>query len=295
MNYDKLIDDIFWENGKLINAHKRSKQLSIHPNICSYIKNRYNDSDDLKENLFRIHYHIDVRPVCEYCGRRTLFVGRLNLTYQRFCSNSCAGKGTERGKQWFENQKKNNKEKYGIENNFDLPWLKKERMRVKIRQTWLRKFGVECNLVSQENIDKMIESKRRNHTFNTSKPEEELYLYIKEKFPDVERQYKDKERYPFCCDFYIPSIDLFLELNAMWTHGAHPYNEQKDKDKLNEWKIKAKTSKFYECAINTWTKSDIKKRNIAKQNNLNFKEAYTLEEGKKIIDSIYTNTKKEHS
>lgn len=179
MNYDKLIDDIFWKNGKLMNAHKRAKQLSIHLNVCTYIKERYSDSDDLKENLFRIHYRIEERPTCECCGKPALFVGRQRLAYQRFCSNSCAAKGTSRGHEWYESQKKHNIEKYGVDNNFDLPWLRKERIRAKIRQTCLKKYGVECNLVSQENIDKMIESKRRNHTFNTSKPEEELYLYIK--------------------------------------------------------------------------------------------------------------------
>lgn len=338
MNYDKLIDDMFWKNGKLINAHKRAKQLSIHPNICNYIKERYKDSDDLKENLFRIHYHIDVRPTCKCCGGPTLFTGRQNLIYQRFCSNSCAGKGTDRGKQWFENQRKHNKEKYGIENNFDLPWLKKDRIRAKIRQTCLRKYGVECNLGAEivknkiketfqekygvdnplslkENRNKGKEkiikkygvdnpykipdvinrikeksyiTKKVNHTFNTSKPEEELYLYTKEKFPDIKRQYKDKERYPFCCDFYIPSLDLFLELNGMWTHGGHPYdfNSIEDQEKLNEWREKSVNSKFYESAVITWSIRDVKKREFAKNNNLYFKEVWSLEEGKKFIDSL---------
>lgn len=293
MNYDKIIDNMFWADGKLMNAHKRSCILSHHQNILSYIENRYDDSESIKESLFRLHYHIDSKPCCKYCGKPAKFVGRPKLIYQDYCNNSCAAKGQERGKQWQENQKKYNMQKYGIENNFDLPWIKKEKMRAKAKQTCLEKYGVEYNLLSQEVIDKIIETKRKNHTFNTSQPEEELYLYIKEKFIDVCRQYKDKDRYPYYCDFYIPSLDLFIELNAMWTHGKHAYNPINDKNEFNKWKEKAKTSKFYKCAIDTWTNRDVKKRETAIRNNLNYKEIWTLDEGKKFIDSLYT--KKEHS
>lgn len=286
-NHDKLINKIFWKDDNLMNAHKRKTKLSFHPNISNYLENRYNDSESVKETLYRIHYNIEERPKCKYCGKPTIFAGRKNCIYQDYCSNSCAGKGTDRGKKWFENQKKYNKEKYGVENNFDLPWLKKERIRAKIRQTCLKKYGVTCNLVSQENIDKMIESKRRNHTFNTSIPEEKLYEYIKERFPSVIRQYKDKERYPWCCDFYIPELDLFLELNGFWTHGKHAYDIVKDKEELELWKCKAKTSEFYNHAIKVWTISDVMKRNKAKENNLNYKEVWSLEEGKEFIDKLY--------
>lgn len=35
---------------------------------------------------------------------------------------------------------------------------------------------------------------------------------------DVVRQYRDP-RYPFFCDFYVRSLDLFVECNFHWTHG----------------------------------------------------------------------------
>lgn len=68
---------------------------------------------------------------------------------------------------------------------------------------------------------------------------------------DIIYQYSDKERYPFNCDFYVKSKDLFIEVNYFWTHGTEPFNENNPEHikKLNEWKEKAKTSKFYNQAI----------------------------------------------
>ena len=291
MNYDNIINKIFWKENELMNAHSRVVKLNKHPNIKKYLLCRYEDSNNVLENLFRIHYSIEERPKCKYCGNPTKFVGRKTIIYQEYCCNKCAAKGENRGKKWYEKQKEYNIQKYGIKNNFDLPWIKKEKMRAKIRKTCLEKYGVTCNLISQESIDKMIETKRKNHTFNTSKPEEDLYEYIKLKFPNIIRQYKDKERYPFACDFYIPELDYFIELNGMWTHGRHPYNEYstEDIDILKEWKLKAKTSNFYKCAIKTWTISDPKKREIAKINKLNYKEVWDLNEGKTFIDKLYNN------
>lgn len=181
-------------------------------------------------------------------------------------------------------------EKYGVQNPYQITFVKE-----KIKKTCLERYGVENYSKSEEykrNKDSIILkamiTKKNNHTFNTSKPEEDLYVYIKEKFPLVKRQYKDKERYPYFCDFYIPELDLFLELNATWTHNNHPFNPDSkiDQNILNDWKNKSKEHPFYLVAIDTWTIRDVNKRNIAKENKLNFKEVWSLEEGKNFINEI---------
>ena len=90
-------------------------------------------------------------------------------------------------------------------------------------------------------------------------------------------QYKD-ERYPFNCDFYVPSLDLFIECNYHWTHGKEPYNENnvEHQNILRLWK--SKNSRFYDNAIETWTKRDVDKLKCFKTNNLNFKIFYSFEE-----------------
>ena len=174
----------------------------------------------------------------------------------------------------------------------------------KIKETCLKRYGVsswsktkDFKQMLKENREKIENkknnTKRKNHTFNSSKMEEELYLYIKEKFPLVKRQYKDNERYPWCCDFYIQELDYFIELNGSWTHGNHPFDSlsEEDQNKLKEMKVKAVNSKYYNNAIKNWTERDVNKRNKAKENNLNFKEVWSLKEGKEFIDKLYEKIK----
>lgn len=120
-------------------------------------------------------------------------------------------------------------------------------------------------------------TKKRNNSFNTSKPEEDLYNSLLEQYNEktILRRYKE-ERYPFYCDFYIIEDDLFIELNAHWTHGGKPFdpNDIECQEKLAVWKEKAKQSKFYENAIKTWTERDVKKQQTAKENHLNYKVIY---------------------
>ena len=69
---------------------------------------------------------------------------------------------------------------------------------------------------SEETITKRFNSMRLHNTFNKSKSEDKMYQKLCEQYgaSDVIRQYYDKTRYPFHCDFYIKSKDLFIELNA---------------------------------------------------------------------------------
>ena len=123
-------------------------------------------------------------------------------------------------------------------------------------------------------MQKQYETKRKNNSFNYSKPEEELYLELCEKYgnDNVIRNYKE-ERYPFRCDFYIPSEDLFIELNKHWTHGGHFFDPENPDDikKLEEWEERAKTSKFFDYAVLNWTIRDPLKLKTAIENKLNYK------------------------
>ena len=125
---------------------------------------------------------------------------------------------------------------------------------------------------------KSNETKRNNRSFNKSAPEDKMYVDLCKQYGEdnVVRQYSDKDRYPFACDFYIPSEDLFIECNYSWTHGGRPYDENDVdcEDQLNAWKIKAETSLYYQNAIYTWTVLDVKKREYANKYNLNYKVFY---------------------
>ena len=160
--------------------------------------------------------------------------------------------------------------KYGTEYVFQA-----ESVKNKIKQTNLEKYGYSYPIQNQDIMLKSNQTKLVNKSFSSSKPEELFYEFLLQKYPDVKRQYSDN-RYPFNCDFYIPSIDLFVELNLSWTHGKHPFdtNSTTDNALLAAWKLKAKTSKYYEAAIETWTIRDQKKLKIAKQCRLNYITIY---------------------
>ena len=169
-------------------------------------------------------------------------------------------------------------EKYGVTNVSQSNIIKNKK-----EETFLKHYGVKnnfnrpeiqnkCN--SQISREKMYKTKKKNNTFNSSSLENKSYLILKEKYTDVIRQYKSK-KYPFTCDFYIPSKDLYIECNYHWTHGGKPYEGTKeDIEIINKWKNK--NTNYYNNAINCWTIRDVNKRNIAKQNNLNYLVFYNI-------------------
>lgn len=171
--------------------------------------------------------------------------------------------------------KKSLVEKYGYPS-----FMSTKEFRRKSVETCIKKYGVRYPIQFKEIRDKIDDTKRKNHTFNTSKPEENIYILLKENFPEVVRQHKDKERYPWNCDFFIPSVDIFIELQGMWTHNKHPYDYTSIEDQriLEEWK--SKESKFYENAVHVWSISDVKKRETAKKNHLHWIEFFTYDEDK---------------
>ena len=108
---------------------------------------------------------------------------------------------------------------------------------------------------------------------------------------DVITQYSADKRYPFNCDFYIKSKDLFIELNLSWTHGGKLFEgTDEDLTKLAVWEEKAKTSEYYKNAIQTWTMRDVLKYNTAKQNHINYLVIYTEQDFTEALikASVYT-------
>ena len=127
--------------------------------------------------------------------------------------------------------------------------------------------------------EKIYKTKRENGTFTTSKPEEIAYDLLCSKFGDenVIRQYSS-DVYPFNCDFYIKGIDLYIELNAYWTHGNHFF----DVNNLDDIKIvetwKSKHTKFFDAAIDTWTRRDLFKAQTAIKNKLHYLVFWSFDE-----------------
>lgn len=176
----------------------------------------------------------------------------------------------------------------------------------KIKNTCLKKYGVDnpmhsdyykhllSYILSSEEVQKKTyNTKLKNHSFNISYQEDICFELLKQKYSDCIRQYKS-ELYPFNCDFYIPSLDLYIEYNGSHYHHYHPFdvNDDNDINELNRLKEKANNSNAhkngkksqYDNIIYTWTILDLKKRNIAQQNNLNYIEFWNINEVKEWIN-----------
>ena len=179
--------------------------------------------------------------------------------------------------------KQTNIQKYGVDNP-----LKNKEIREKIKQTNIQKYGVDNPLKnkeiwkkSQDNRQISSKSKLENNFLN--------YLKLKYESDDIITQYKSKE-YPYYCDFYIKSINLYIEIQGHWTHNDHPFdiNNLNDQQIMNIWRTKSLSDKYYKNALNTWTIKDVEKRNTAIQNNLNYLEIFGKTDLNKYID-IFEN------
>ena len=199
-----------------------------------------------------------------------------------------------------EKTKQTNIKKYGAENVYASEYIKQ-----KIKETNLERYNETSwtkskegreflkNFTNSEDFkNKQHETKKKNNSFNTSKIENKLELSLREMFPDLETQYKS-ELYPFNCDFYIPSLDLYIEYNGSWTHGGCFYDENNDENRntLEKWKQASEHSRFYETAVSVWTQRDVLKLNTAIENNLNYIAWFNQQQAYDWIEKYKENVK----
>lgn len=178
--------------------------------------------------------------------------------------------------------KKACREKYGVDY-----FLQSEYCKNKTKETSNKKYGKDYYNQTEEFRQKRYNSLKKHNTFNTSKPEKEIYKLLLLKFPDTIHYYDKDPRYPFECDFYIPQLDLFIEYNGTWLHNKEPFDKNNNKHlkqvenwnkKSQQFNSKGKQKLQYKSAIYVWTQSDPLKLKIAKENKLNYLVFYNIEQ-----------------
>lgn len=140
----------------LLDSKQRYSESKVksNPNLVNQIKDKYKDSLSLRETIYRIVHHIDVRPVCLNCGKQVNFVGKIKLPYRQYCCFRCSRECSltmERMKKTCENryggigfaskelyEKSENKSKELYGENY-----RKDVQQVKARKTKLEKYGDE--------------------------------------------------------------------------------------------------------------------------------------------------------
>ena len=281
--YDKYILDCFfnkdgaiWSNRikyleqghKIIKSSYQKKHrdyiIKYYNNIKEYLLQRYNDiPSDLfsyNEVIKRIKYNINTRPVCPVCNKPLEFIGRVKKLYPSHCSNSCRSKHINI--HFWRNAIKDYK--------FGSEQLKKR------EQTCLVRYGTNYPSQLKEVKEKVYKSKISHKSYTKSIQEDKTYYKLIELFgyKNIERQHKD-EYYPYCCDFYINSEDLYIECNYHWTHGTHPFNINNKKDIELYNKLKNHNNKYSpSCGI--WGCRDIIKLNCMKYNKYHYNKNYLV-------------------
>ena len=149
-----------------------------------------------------------------------------------------------------------------------------------IKEIVQEKYGVDNVIKLAEIQDKITETKKKNGTYNKSLLEDLCYKIFCDKFgiDNIIRQYKDNRyinpnnNHKFNCDFYIKSLDLFIEIQGSNAHGEHPYYID---IKLNQSSIdNINSDKRPSISLKDFTYRDIIKRSIAKYNKLNYIEIF---------------------
>ena len=225
-----------------------------------------------------------------------------------FCIKEFRDKIVEKRKNDVDKNGLNSYERAGLKgaqtskNNIDENGLNGfQRGTLKTKQYFIHKEGVDNYSKTKEFKDlwknndfvkqvaqKIYETKKKNKSFNNrSKMEVRCFELLKTKFPDAEHSYRDSARYPFNCDMYIPSLDLFIECHFGFAHGGEPFNPNnlkhlKEVERCNikkeELRFDGKKKKSYAEKIKVWTVDDPIKLETFKKNNLNYKIFYTEKE-----------------
>ena len=189
----------------------------------------------------------------------------------------------------FERVLKTVRARYGVDNTFLVPEFREKarqtclekycvehssqslEVKDKTRRTMIARYGVPYGMLCPELRDKMLASKDKNGTHNGSKSEDLVYEKLVSVFgeSDVLRQYHS-DAYPYRCDFYIKSRDMYIECNGYFSHYHHWFGSYAfDKDILANFREKLSPT-FYEKLLSVWCKSDLKKREVARDGNLNY-------------------------
>lgn len=133
-----------------------------------------------------------------------------------------------------------------------------EKRRSSCRSTW------NSNKDSLMMRKKQTERENRKNRLCRSASEQKAYDALLSIFPDTQYDVRVDDRYPFYCDFYIPSKDLFIELNAHPSHGRLPL----DLLSFDEY------SKYPAKWADVFGRRDVEKASIAKKNRINYIRIY---------------------
>lgn len=147
------------------------------------------------------------------------------------------------------------------------PDIKKER---NIRRSIsCKKSWSNPDLIAKQKKTAQINRQKYNQSDHVCRTYQEQLIFnkLKESYSDVEYDIYVDDRYPYYCDFYIKSLDLFIEYQGHPSHGSYPYIEN-DIKSINE------ANKLYGAWRDIYINRDYQKYKKAIESNINFIRIY---------------------
>ena len=161
------------------------------------------------------------------------------------------------------------------------------------------KRSISCKEIwkNPEVRKKQHETAERNRVIQKKKlcrtiSEQKLYEVLKAHYDDVKYDVIVDDRYPYYCDFYLPSLDVFIELQAHPSHGRLPIEMLN----VNEYSL------YKNSWVDTFARRDVEKLETAKKSGIYLLRIYpsaTLQQNydinknieKKLVDICYSSQK----
>lgn len=274
--YDDLIDAIFFADDKLKNIQEHKIYQHKYPNIEEYLNNRFPDSSCMNETLKRIHYKIYERPVCKLCGKPVCYVGKKKKLFATYCSVGCKSKDMHTIKRALKAQREKNLAEHGVEYNFQI----KEKVE-KRKKTFIEKYGTDkiqkvksIKEKTKKSKDLIKEKKEKVEVLppvliNTPNSTYDIYVELKKDYPDIAYQTKT-DVLPWVPDYYIPSLNLYIDMHTDPIHNGRPYlDNKKDKQELLDMEDDNK--------VKVWGVDDPNKRKYVVDNHVDWFEFFEPE------------------
>ena len=166
-------------------------------------------------------------------------------------------------------------ERYGVNNVMQADCVKANIISPFCDEKTRRKAQYARWKHSQEEIADMISAGDINSSRIISPTELTVYQCLVECFGknDVFYQYglhPYDSRYPYNCDFYIKSWDLFIEINADYCHGGHWYDDSNHDDQMKRRDMLLSPKRRTRTAVKIWTETDVMKRECAKKSGIKY-------------------------
>lgn len=284
----KLFDDFNVEDYKAQlrqEAHqKQSKSMKLaRQNESEAAKAQRYERSSASHKLRWASYSDERRQeICNTC-KQSITIAMHTEETRKHCSDAQQLWWSKAPQEWIDKRGK----KIGSSNRQRLIDNPEERIKISYkRKATYKKYNGKIQ-------EKRNATKRKNGTFNTSKDEEHSYELLLKHFDkdDIIRSHKTKE-YPFFCDFYIKSLNLYIEGHYSQFHHYEPF-DLANEEHLKELKLlqeafertpkNSKGTNQYGQMISEWTVRDPKKLQCAIDNKLNWIAFYRVSELEKFL------------